>query len=482
LKKRVIFGSLAFLLSITLTGCHRKCSELERDRIINSQKDLFCLEECILPIPDALSLDDVILIALEQNYELLVKQVEFVAQTRRTMSEKLKMLPGLIVNGELSHRNNELIVSSESTVPNVPPAPPSISTDETVKRYDVSFVLDILDFGLAYYGGRQAENRAFVLEFEYQRIAHQLVLDVTKQYWKAIAAKRALDGARDLLVLSQQFQDRIDKQVDERIISPVVGLKSQSDLISLQLQFRGFNRDYHVAMSELALLMGLPPSLKFELVPEPISRERLCFDDIFTLEEIALLNRPELYAGDCEEKIAEDEVRSAFLRMIPGIELFTGGYYDANSFLKHHHWIVAGARATWNIFSLPSKAYDGRAAMVQKDVIKLKRIALSVGVLSQVRLSHIIYQDNYEQFILSDDLMNVNQDLVKAATGEYEGGIISAIELLDIRSKALMAELNYINIYGELQVSLEQLNNSIGLPRYYQNNFEKHEEDLCQQN
>lgn len=459
-----------FFLSLILTSCVSNHVNLQEKREINMASDMSQIYDGLVDrYLGNLSLENVIEIALQRNLDLLVKRREYQVQYDTTIREQLRMLPSLIANGELSGRNKELIVSSESVDPTVPPAPPSISTEEHVCRYDVNVVWNLLDFGLSYYKGRQETNRALILEFEFERIRQNVVVDVTKQYWKAISAKKALEEGKEIYELAKVNQEILQKQIQKRLISQLSGFRSEIQLISLQIQLRNFSKEYHLALSELAVTMGIPPCVEFDLAYEeeiPFTVE-LC--DISELEDIALKSRPEVYKRDLEELIAEDDVRQALLSMIPGIELFAGTYFDANKFLTFNHWLAAGARASWNLFALPRHYYAEQVGQRKITLAQANRMAISVAILAQVRLAHYIYHDNLEQYLLADNLRIVNKNLLKAAKDELLRGVIPASEYLFYWSGSMIADVNAMKAYGEVVIALEQLNNAIGHPRYYRN-------------
>lgn len=451
-----------------LTGCMSK-HFWEEERFINLEQDLQVINCMTIPTGLKLTLDDVIHIALEYNQDLLLKDKEYGIQLQTVLREQLKMLPQLIANAEESERNNELIVSSVSVVPGVPPAPPSISTQRHVKRYDVNIIFNLLDFGLSYYKAQEESKRVLVVALEYERMRQTLIVDVLKQYWKAIASKVAMDEAESMLGEVVGYQYKVGEQISTQYVSKLKGLKTQIDLTNIQIQFNEFRQDYENAISELTLLMGMPPSVKFELDYDPDRPLSVELPDIFTLEGMALTQRPELYSKDVEEKISEDEARYAFLEMLPGAELFAGTYFDANKFFRFHHWIVAGARATWNLLAVPNRFVDNRIANQRTELVRMRRVALSVAVLSQVRLAYILYKEDYDQYLLFNSLENSNRDLLLSAQDGWNGGAVSRSEVLFIHSQAVLAKRNALKAYGELQISLEQLNHAIGAPRYYKN-------------
>lgn len=459
---------LSVLVCVTFTSCTHKNRSWSDQRVINSEQDWQFLMDEAAYIPRRLSLNEIIHIALERNFDLAAKEKEFNIQYQFALRDHFKMLPQLIARGELSQRNNQLIVSSQSTDPSIPPAPPSISTEPHVIRYELDLVLNLLDFGLSYFKARVESTRAFIMALEYQRLTQTLVLEIHKQYWKAAVAKLAMDESHCILDKAKTLQYKIADQITDRDLSKSKGLKFTSDLINLQIQFSGFESDYYKAMTELSVLMGLPSSACFELDEDLNRLNAIELEDICVLETIALQNRPELYVKDAEERISEDEIRYAFLQMLPGIELFAGDYFDANKFFTYHHWIVAGARATWNLFAFPSQYFNNQGYLKRKELARIQRLALSIGVLSQVRLAYILYKENYDQYNLVNSLEITNQKLLASIEAEFNQGAVSESEVIFVTSQALFSKINALKSYGDLQISLEQLNYSIGLPQYYE--------------
>lgn len=457
---------LGLLIACCISGCLKNNIPWSIQRDLNLQNDLlFISENSPMSLPK-LSLEDIIEIALSQNYDLAVKMKEIEVQTQFCIRDQLKMIGQLIVEGEKSHRNNDLIVSSVSVDPAIPPAPPSISTQKHVKRNSVNLVLNVLDFGLAYLKAREESERVRMMVMELNRTRQTLVLEITKQYWKAVASKVAIEGAVDILDKAMIFQNKVSSQISDRIISPTRGLKGISDLINLEIQLNSFRNEYAQAIAELTVMMGLP-SADFELAYADERSEEPCLDDITTLEDIALKNRPDLFARDVEQQIAVEEARYAFLQMLPGAELFIGNYYDANKFFENNYWVIAGARAAWNLFSIPWHYFDTKAYGKRQELIQLQRISLTIGVLAQVRLAYILTHENFAQYSKSRELERTNERLYRISSQELELGATSSSDLLFIESQTLFAKVNALKAYGDFQIALEQLKYSIGAPRHF---------------
>lgn len=461
---------LGFLiLCLIASGCNSNYSWREQ-RAVSLERDFpYIYNAGYEPPTLRLGLNEIIDIALKNNFDLEIKAQEIAIQWEVSLRDQLKMLPDLIANGENSQRNNELIVSSISVDPTIPPAPPSISTQRHVVRYDINLILNLLDYGLAYFKAEQEKKKIFLLALEYERASQTLILEIYKQYWKAVYAKIALEESEGVLSEVGKLHLKLKNEMKDRVISTTKGLKIEADLDNIQLEYINYANDYYTAMSELKLLMGLAANACFELVYDDDRPFSFQPQDICELEEIALVTRPELYIKDIEESITRDQIRYAMLQMFPGLALFASDFYDRNKYLFNHHWIVAGVRATWNLLAIPWEYYNKRSYEDTEELVRLKRVALSVGVLSQVNLAYILYRDFWEQYQSNFENEIVTRKLLMSVEDEFYNGTMSKVDVIFVRSQALIAKINAIRAYGEFQVALERLNYAVGTPRYLQN-------------
>lgn len=459
-----IVFSFAFLTACCLkTDCGPPLSQARWEQ---AEKDLNYLHSTANLPQRPLTLEDILCIAAQGNLDVRVKELEWAIQREIVTRETLRMLPTLTFTGELSHRSNVLASSQKSLATGIV-TPPSTSTEQQVKRWDITLALNILDFGLAYRRSIQEKNRALLVYFQYARLQQNLVLEVFKAYWKAVAAKKSAEESSALIAQAYSLQNKFEKQIRDRMVSEIPGLRIEDQLLALQLRLSNYYQAYQSAKAELAALMGIPPILCFDIeIPKikPIP-EIGC---IAELEQEALLNRPELYGADMEVKISTDEIRIAMLQMIPGIELFTAYHEDKDKFLVHHNWFVTGMRAVWNLLSIPQRAAEARTARVRNTMNRVSRLAISVGVMTQVHLAYWKYKDVLSQFHFRKEIYTVRQRLLRAVKLSFEAGDLTITDVINAQGDALQAEIDLMQTYGDLRVSIEQINNAMGEPLFYQ--------------
>jgi len=465
--------SLCLMGAIILsnTGCYQGVTDLDALRIENLERDLSLIYQDVDLPYEVLTLDEIIDIGLTRNLDLLVKELEYEYRKETASQSRLKMLPALTATGELSGRTENTGSFSQSLVPGVPPAPASISSTQHTETWNVNLIWNILDFGLSYYRARQDANRALATKLEYERLRQNLVLNIVTQYWKAVTSKRAITKSVSVISDAEKQQGNIQKQMTAKVISEIQGLRSQNQLLNIEIQLQVYQKEYHSARYQLMQLMGLPPCVNFEVADVEQFPTDVQLGEMCEMEDIALFNRPELYAADLDEKIMADEARLEMIQLLPNAELFGGPYHDTNKFLIHHNWQAAGVRASWNLLSLPQHIKGMRAGEARRDMSRESRIALSVGVLTQVYLSKLVYDDNLEQYLLAYELADVNYRMLGAAENERKQGKLHDADILHYRAEALLSEINAMKAYVDLQSALEQLNNAMGMPLYFRNTY-----------
>jgi hypothetical protein len=223
--------------------------------------------------------------------------------------------------------------------------------------------------------------------------------------------------------------------------------------------------------------MGLPLGSSFEIPEEdylPLDAHLLAIEDI---EDYALMYRPELYSGDLQELVKADDVKIAMLSMIPGLAFFSGDFFDTNKFLIYKHWISAGLRVSWDIFRVPERMVDVRVARLNEDLVAQQRIALSMGIISQVRIAYLAYYEAIETYLIVKELAEAKKKLAFAGDRGALRGDTAGSTALSYELDALVTETEALRSYGEVMFALERLNNAMGIPRFFVAGSENHIEE-----
>lgn len=466
-------------------SCTPTTKELEKERLANSVVDITWLDDLPPDLDEPLTLDRIIEIALSKNLELFIQKETY--QLQEDLAEKARwaLLPELTVNFTDSRRSNSPASYSIFLDPTKNTATKpiySVGSPKHVQNWDFGFLWNVLDFGVSYFRARQQSDKVASAYYEYDRIRNSVILRAIGSYWRAVAAKQALDRANMLLPEMNAQTDKLMNEIDKRLyITKDQALGKVVFFLQREIEVRGFNdrndssdptqgygKEYEAALLDLAALMQLPPGAEFSVyVPEDDLPYEVKLPDLNDLFGIALANRPELYSKDLEYKVTADDVKIAFIQSFPSLQLFNQDNWSSNPFLYKNRWYQAGMRVAWNLFDLPQHFMDIKAGTDSEEKILRERLFLSQGILSQVSLAYIQYSQNVEQYVLAQKVAKASFAVADLDEMESKVGKKSKLEALQSKVNAYLALNNAGKIFAELQTNLEQLNNSLGLPRYF---------------
>lgn len=479
------FQLSAFFLLLLFAGCYPTKESLESEREELASEDFQWLTDLPPDLSHPLTLNEIIDLAICRNLELFVKESEISIQEDEALRVRWALLPQLNFNYEDSRRSQNAASQSKTLLPNggsiVSPLY-QVSSKNRTKSWDLGLVWNVLDFGITYFRARQEENKATIQEYEYERIRNLIILRATTAYWRAVSAKKALNRAEILLPEMYAQTERLKEELADRIyITKEQALSKVVYFYQREIQVKGFNdrndssdpaqgygKEYESALLELATLMQLPPGVNYDIyIPSDYFPLELDLPSTNELFATALNYRPELYERDLDFKISTDNVNIAMISQFPSLQLFNIDNYNNNPFLLHNNWYQAGVRVAWNLLAYPQHQMEHVSATEQQERDMRNRLLLSEGVLSQVSLAYLLYEQNKEQFLIAKQVSDASSELSRLVQKEAEVGRKSKLEALQARIDAALALNNATKIYAELQSNIEQLNNAIGLPRYY---------------
>ncbi len=451
--------------AIGLHGCDNPLARmsLEEMREKNAKGDMQAARPLRMKLRKSLTVRDAIEYALKNSFEarLMAKKKEI--ERELVTGSKLRLLPTLQANLERSRQDRLTPSYSKDYRTEEKAAEPTYSQGRHTNTFQMSLIWNLLDFGATYLKSRQAQDRYLMSEQNLRRVRQNLVLSVTKAYWRAVVAQEALKVAEDLAVKSEVHEDEIEKLIEKGAISKYQGLEIQSRLLSSRMNLEEFEQEYARAKATLSGLMGMAPGTKFRL-DRPDFKTDLVIEPLpmRELEKETLRRRPELFNEDLNERISYDEARIALIKMFPSPSLFLRYEHDANKLLYVHDWWTVGLNASMQLLSLPAKYSDYKATKLESGMIVERRHALAVAILSQLHLAAIDYNDAQRRYGYTRQLMDYrNQQLDFVRKQRKAGKAHHGVEL-EAEEKALRARIEFVKAHTDLLVAQRQLDNTIG--------------------
>ncbi len=413
----------------------------------------------------AISLEAALARSLIHNLDNRLAMYEQALQSAQLDVTRYDMLPRVLANAGYAARDRDLVSSSYSTANRAVFADRTISVDRERLYGDLTFSWNLLDFGASYYLAKQQSDRVLVARERRRRTVNAIFQEVRYAYWQAAAAQRLLPRV-NLMVAEVRNARAQSRRLERNREMPLAeALRYQRTLIELNRQLDAVAADLATAKAKLAQLMGMPLGYEFELTAHEsaeaaLPEMRLTPDE---LERVALVNRPELREEDYNYRIAQLEGRRAILRMLPGLSL-TGSFNgDSNSFLTYHNWAEVGLRTAVNLMGLVSAPAVRRQAQSQADLVRMRRLALSMSVVAQVHISVLQFNRARVQFGHSLDSARVERRLQRLATAGQEAEVTSEMERIRNKAASLVAELQCDRDYAEMQNAYAAVFVALGL-------------------
>ncbi len=457
-RRWLVFLSLAgFLLLGGCTGFQAPLTET--DMQVQALEDLdrvFAEQE---PLTRPISLYEAMARAIRFNLDNRLRVMEEALANRQVDVAGLSLLPDVTVEGELTGRSNQSASRSEAVEGGQETLQFSTSQERVRKLGNLTAAWNVLDFGVSYFGARQQTNRALIAEERRRKVIHNIIQDVRRAYWRAVAAQRLI-GRLDPLIAEVDAARRDAIRIEElRLRSPLEALTYQRTLLETLRQLKALRRDLVLSHTQLAALMNLPPSTRFDVaVPDDVMQAppEIALTPV-QIEEVALLSRPELREEAYQKRIGVDETRRAMLRLLPGVEANWGYNYDSNKFLFFDTWAEYSFRVTWNLFNILRGPVNVWAAEAAEDVNEARRLALSMAVLTQARVAVLRYQQALEEWQTTDELADVEGRILEQILSGVAAGSLGELDLILANADAVVADLRADLAYANLQNAAGQI-------------------------
>lgn len=416
-------------------------------------------------ISGPISLEEALARSLKYNLDHRMMLMEEIQRNSQLHLSKFDMLPSLAVNAGYTTRSNDNLNLNKDIATGIRSNDPSISQDRNLAYSNLGLTWNILDFGVGYFQAHQNADQYLIAKERKRRVVNQIVQQVRASYWRAATAEPLYAQIQPLLVDARQAL-RDAREVESQRLSPALEvLQYQKGLVEVVRELESLEVDLAISKTELAALMGLPPSTVFSLAlpaqeKMTVPELKLSLED---MEDMALLNRPELVEEHYQKRISAIETRKAILRLFPGVTLTSSINQDSNSYLVNQNWADAGARLTWNLLNLASGPAALRTARASEDVAEVRRLALSMAALTQVHVSYQQYRRarvDYEQALLLDDIEQRIYGYISASASNQAQ---SELDQIRAQMAAIYAEVSSYRAYAEVHSAIANLYVSVGL-------------------
>jgi outer membrane protein TolC len=445
-------------------GCHN--SEYYRQqRIEKARSDFKDINKRTIDANKVFTLNECIDKALKHNLSLKVYDLKSQIASEKVTARLLGMLPQLTINNQLNSRNKTPGARSQNNETGEQSLVSSRSIDNTVNTFKVELALSTLDFGLAFLNSLQAEDRRLIALEQQKRAAQNLVFDVVQTYFKVAACQDAIEIADKLLKKCRELEKVFVSLNESKALTPFRLLDERKRFIRLEKRLMEYRRDYQNSCIELRSLMGYVPNAKIKVDTRWLKELKVAtLPSIEVMEKLALAERPELYELDFEANVLVNEARKTILTMLPNVRIFIDFQNSNNSFLYTQSWSEVAVHAAYNLLRLPQRMAQYAAQNAEIDEVSMRTLALSIGIMAQVRIAHANILEVRQRYDLDNNAYQTYKRHLQIAGQSYNSGSsLSKLELDRLELETAETYVDRLVSMSNYYVAYYRLLNTIGI-------------------
>jgi outer membrane protein TolC len=457
-RSLVVLAVTALMAGCSVTPKALTAEEVQ-DRVKSDTSKMYTEQEAIR---GPISMEEAVARALKYNLDYRLKKMESALALGLTDYASYDMLPQMVASAGYTKRNNYSGGTSIGILDGEMSDRPTSSDERSRTLRGIEFSWNALDFGVSYYRARQQGDQFLIAEERRRKVVQNLLQDVRAAYWRALGAQRLNDQADDIVQRANLALSRSREAETQKVIPPGLALAYQRALLDATTLLNQRRQDLEFAKRELAALMNVPPAATFVLAEANEVTLPAAPRDLASLEDMALLQRPELREEDFRKRITSDEARKQLLGMLPGITFNYGRQRDSNSFLYNNSWSQGGVSLAWNLMRLVALPSLKDAQKYQEQTDEARRMALSMAILTQTRVSAERYRLALEDFKLADQASQVDTRLAAYTKASVTAKLESDLEAIRTQARAVLGAYQRANAYANAHIAFGRLYNTIG--------------------
>lgn len=450
----LVLAGCGSIQPVAFTGTEIK-ERVEEDRL-----QMYADQE---PITAPITFHEATARALKYNLDYKLKLMETALSRSLHDVSTFEMLPAVVASAGYVDRNNDSGGRSIGIEDRVETLRPSTSQERERRLADLTFSWNVLDFGVSYYRAQQKADQVLMAEERRRKVIQNVIQDVRNSYWRALGAQKLLGRVDDLLERVNQALEHA-RQIEAQGLMPrqevLAYQRALLDAVSLLTLRR---QDLELARAELSALMSIAPGTPYTLADEAELPLPPVPTDFEMLETMALERRPEIMEEWYRKRVTENDIKAAKLMLWPNLSLDAGFHYDSNKYNYNANWVDTGLRLSWNILKLTQWPSLQRAHKNQNETDDMRRMALSMAVLTQVRVGVQRYGLALAELDFAQESLRVDQQLLKYAEAASQSRFQSELEVIRAEARALLAEYQRFASYSNAQAAWGRLYNSVGL-------------------
>jgi outer membrane protein TolC len=454
---------IAATLVLGVSGCSVAPTPFSAsEHIARAQADRQEIDANYTAFDGRLSLAEALARGIKYNYDAQLAKLETTLQERQLDLALAQMLPRVAADAGYSERSNYNAAESVALRTGRRSLEPSYSEERQHGNADVVFSWNLLDVGVSYYQARQQSDRALIAVERRRKVLDGIVKGVTETYWRAATAATLLPQLDPVLDRATKMLESSRAASERHLQAPLQLLDYQQAMITVVGELRRMRNELLSARIQLSSLINVPLDSKLILTTVPNVPSQATADTR-VLESIALTMRPELRIEAYQERIDRQDVYKEMLRMMPGVGILAQANYDSNKYLVNNAWGELGVRATFNLVNLINGPKAIAAARTGVEVDHLRRLALSVALLTQVNLNYQQYINSLDELKTAVQIDAVGQQMGQATRNASEAGAQSESDAVRHQLTAMVVRLERDRALARAHTALAGIYSAVGV-------------------
>lgn len=317
----------------------------------------------------------------------------------------------------------------------------------------------LLDFGGR--GGSIGEAREALLaaDWTHNAVIQDVVLATETAYFSYMAVKALLAAQQTSLEEARANLGAAEQRHRVGLATIADVLQAKTQLSQVKLTLESIEGAIHTTRGALALSMGLPATVPYDIAPPPQGVPPLTIaDSIDGLIERAVRERPALMAARAEARAAQARVSVARGAALP--TLVVGGNAQQIYFFNDNpggNAYTATVTLQIPIFTGWSNRYNIGAAKAAAEAAAHQARGLEQQVVYEVFRSYYALRTATQQVRTTADLLASAGESEQVASGRYKAGAGNVLDVLtaqaalaNARAQVIQARFNWFTALAQL--------------------------------
>jgi len=457
--------SVALAAALMASGCGTAdtqpySADEVRQRVVDDATAMYAQQE---PVTGPIDFYEAAARALKYNLDYRIKLMESALAANLRDVTSHEMLPRLVASAGRTGRNND----SGGTSIGIEDGQVSLRPSTSEQRYHniagLGLSWSVLDFGVAYYRTQQKSDQILMAEERRRKVAQNVLQDVRNAYWRARAAQLLMPEVDALLSRTQRALGSARDAENRGLIPRQEVLAYQRALLDAVYLLTVRRQDLEYSIAELRALISLPPSQPMVLGDHGAAPLPPLGATPAQLEQLALENRPEIMEEWYRKRVNENDIKIAKAQVWPNITLSVGAQYDSNDYLYNSSWNAVGVQVSMNLMRLLQLPALEASQQSQTRTDDARRTALSMAILTQVRIGSLRYALARQEVEFSEASLRVDQALLDYSRAALTNKLSSELEVIRAEGRYLLSRYQREAAYSTAQAAWGRLYNSLGL-------------------